>query len=141
MYLIPLEPSHQDESNGVIGFRRQDSASSALVSTLQSSADNSAKCTKVFDKTVIDQDNIITPSTPQNTDSTSSPPPVNTNASPFIPAFGSFLDDSQHFPSNSANKEKSVEILPSKPKHIASLDMLTAAIQFSSFAFMLQLRQ
>ncbi|GBC26314.2 hypothetical protein GLOIN_2v1785090 [Rhizophagus irregularis DAOM 181602=DAOM 197198] len=53
---------------------------------------------------------------------TLSPPPIDTNASPLAPVPGSFLDDSQHFPSNSADKGKSVEILPPEPKRAASPD-------------------
>ncbi|PKY54739.1 hypothetical protein RhiirA4_473715, partial [Rhizophagus irregularis] len=88
-----------------------------------------------------DQDNILTPPAPQDTTSTSSPPPVDTNTSPFVPDSGTSLQDSQHSPSNSADKGKSVEITPFKPECVASSNASTAAIQSSPFAFMLWLRQ
>ncbi|PKY36901.1 hypothetical protein RhiirB3_460660 [Rhizophagus irregularis] len=88
----------------------------------------------------MDQDNILTFPAPQDNAPTLSPPPIDTNASPLAPVPGSFLDDSQHFPSNSADKGKSVEILPPEPKRAASPDAFTATIQSSPFAFMLRLR-
>ncbi|PKC54210.1 hypothetical protein RhiirA1_477755 [Rhizophagus irregularis] len=83
----------------------------------------------------MDQDNILTPPAPQDNTSTSSPPPVNTNAPPSVPDTGTSLDDSQHSPSNSADKGKSVEILPPEPDHAASPDASTAAIQSSPLHF------
>ncbi|GET58915.1 hypothetical protein GLOIN_2v1785090 [Rhizophagus irregularis DAOM 181602=DAOM 197198] len=77
----------------------------------------------------MDQDNILTPPAPQDNTSTSLPPPVDTNTSPSAPDSGTSLEDSQHFPSNSADKEKSVEILPPEPERAASPDASTAAIQ------------
>ncbi|PKC52740.1 hypothetical protein RhiirA1_480800 [Rhizophagus irregularis] len=62
----------------------------------------------------MDQDNILTPPAPQDNASTSSPPPVDTNASPSAPDSGTSLDDSQHAPSNSVDKGKSLRPLLSK---------------------------
>ncbi|PKB93072.1 hypothetical protein RhiirA5_442424 [Rhizophagus irregularis] len=64
----------------------------------------------------MDQDNILTPPAPQDNTSTFSPPLVDTNASPSAPDSGTSLDDSQHSPSNSADKGKSVGILPPEPE-------------------------
>ncbi|PKY28981.1 hypothetical protein RhiirB3_391469 [Rhizophagus irregularis] len=83
----------------------------------------------------MDQDNILTPPAPQDNTSTSSPPPVDTNASPSAPDSGTSLDDSQHSPSNSADKGKSVEIFPPEPERAASPDASTAAIQSSLLRF------
>ncbi|PKB98591.1 hypothetical protein RhiirA5_431129 [Rhizophagus irregularis] len=90
--------------------------------TSQPLTDNSAKRTRVSSEPVMDQDNILTFPAPQDNAPTLSPPPIDTNASPLAPVPGSFLDDSQHFPSNSADKGKSVEILPPEPKRAASPD-------------------
>ncbi|PKY37033.1 hypothetical protein RhiirB3_461138 [Rhizophagus irregularis] len=81
----------------------------------------------------MDQDNILTPPAPQDNASTSSPPPVDTNASPSAPDSGTSLDDSQHAPSNSVDKGKSVGILSPEPDHAASPDASTVAIQSSPF--------
>ncbi|PKY36306.1 hypothetical protein RhiirB3_458604, partial [Rhizophagus irregularis] len=65
----------------------------------------------------------------------SSPPPVETNASLSAPNSGTSLNDSQHSPSNSADKGKSVEILPPEPERAASPDASIAAIQSSLLRF------
>ncbi|PKK44480.1 hypothetical protein RhiirC2_835013, partial [Rhizophagus irregularis] len=103
--------------------------------TSQLSTDNFAKCTWVSSEPVMDQDNILTPSAHQDNTSTSSPPPVDTNAPPSAPDTGTSLDDSQHSPSNSVDKGKSVEILPPEPDRAASPDASTAAIQSSPLRF------
>ncbi|PKC05105.1 hypothetical protein RhiirA5_421331 [Rhizophagus irregularis] len=97
--------------------------------------DNSAKRTQVSSEPIMDQDNILTFPASQDTASISSPPPVNTNTSPSAPDSGTSLDDSQHFPSNSADKEKSVDILPPEPERAASPDASTATIQSSLLRF------
>ncbi|PKK80590.1 hypothetical protein RhiirC2_3861, partial [Rhizophagus irregularis] len=83
----------------------------------------------------MDQDNILTPPAPQDNTPTSSPPPVDTNASPSAPNSGTSLDDSQHFPSNSADKGKSVKILPPELERAASPDASSAAIQSSPLRY------
>ncbi|PKK57716.1 hypothetical protein RhiirC2_721041 [Rhizophagus irregularis] len=98
------------------GVQGQGSSLSTTVSTLQPLTDNSAKYT-------------------QDTTLTSSSPPADTNASPLTPDTGTSLDDSQHSPSNSADKGKSVGILPSELEHAASPDVFTAAIQSSPLRF------
>ncbi|PKB97196.1 hypothetical protein RhiirA5_433564, partial [Rhizophagus irregularis] len=103
--------------------------------TSQPSTDNSAKRTRVSSEPVMDQDNILTPPAPQDNTLTSSSPPVDNNASPSAPDSGTSLDDSQHSPSNSADKGKSVEILPPEPERAASPDASTAAIQSSLLRF------
>ncbi|CAB4420331.1 unnamed protein product [Rhizophagus irregularis] len=133
----PKRPAQSPPSGNVQG---QGSSTSTPVSTSQPSTDSSNKRTRVSSEPVMDQDNILTPPAPQDTTSTSSPPPVDTNASPSAPDSGASLEDSQHFPSNSANKGKSVEITPPEPERVASPDASTAAIQSSPFAFMLRLR-
>ncbi|PKB97152.1 hypothetical protein RhiirA5_433641 [Rhizophagus irregularis] len=79
-------------------------------------------------------------SPPSDTASTSPASPVEINVFPFAPNFGTSLDDSQHSPSNSADKGKTVEISPLEPEHAASPDVSIAAIQSFPFTFMLQLR-
>ncbi|PKK61921.1 hypothetical protein RhiirC2_791126 [Rhizophagus irregularis] len=105
------------------------------VSTSQPSTDNSAKCIRVSSEPVMDQNNILTPPAPQETALTSPSPPVDTNTSPSASDSGTFLDDSQHFPSNFTDKGKSVEILPSESECAASPDASTAAIQSSPLRF------
>ncbi|PKK57890.1 hypothetical protein RhiirC2_797226 [Rhizophagus irregularis] len=58
------------------------SSSSTSVSTLQSLTNNLAKCTQMSSEPVMNQDNILIPPALQDTSSTSSPPSVDTNASP-----------------------------------------------------------
>ncbi|EXX72741.1 hypothetical protein RirG_066420 [Rhizophagus irregularis DAOM 197198w] len=128
----PKRPAQSPPSGNVQG---QGSSASAPSPTSQPSTDNSAKRTRVSSEPVMDQDNILTPPAPQDNTSTSSPPPVDTNASPSVPDSGTSLDDSQHSPSNSADKGKSVEILPPEPEHTASPDASTAAIQSSPLRF------
>ncbi|RGB35480.1 hypothetical protein C1646_759245 [Rhizophagus diaphanus] len=82
--------------------------------TFTSSANSSAKRTKVSDSETMNIDNIIPPPASQDTASTLSPPPVDTNASPSAPASG-----------------KSVEITPSEQERAAFPDALNAAIQSS----------
>ncbi|PKY34777.1 hypothetical protein RhiirB3_454822, partial [Rhizophagus irregularis] len=113
----------------------QGSSASTPGPTSQPSTDNSAKRTRVSSEPVMDQDNILTPPAPQDNTSTSSPPPVDTNAPPSVPDTGTSLDDSQHSPSNSADKGKSVKILPPEPDRAASPDASTAAIQSSPLHF------
>ncbi|PKB95766.1 hypothetical protein RhiirA5_385794 [Rhizophagus irregularis] len=133
----PKRPAQSPPSGNVQG---QGSSTSTSGPTSQPLTDNSAKRTRVSFEPVMDQDNILTPPAPQDNTSTSSPPPVDTNASPSAPDSGTSLDDSQHSPSNSADKGKSVESLPPEPERTASPDASTAAIQSSPFAFMLRLR-
>ncbi|PKC10468.1 hypothetical protein RhiirA5_414340 [Rhizophagus irregularis] len=97
----------------------QGSSTSALAPTLQPLADNLAKCT--WDIT------------------TTSPSPVDNNMSPLESVSGSSLENSQHFPSNSADKGKFVEILPSESECVAFSDVSFVAIQSFFFAFMLWL--
>ncbi|CAB4399986.1 unnamed protein product [Rhizophagus irregularis] len=118
----------------------QGSSASTPGPTSQPLTDNSAKRTQVSSEPVMDQDNILTPPALQNNTSTSSPPPIDTNASPLVPNSGTSLDDSQHSPSNSADKGKSVDILPPELERAASPDTSSAAMQSSPFATMLQLR-
>ena len=77
----------------------------------------------------------MTPPASQDTTSTSSPPPVDTNTSPSASNSGTSLEDSQHSPSNSADKGKSVDITPPEPEHAASPDASSAAIQSSPLRF------
>ncbi|GBC14980.1 hypothetical protein RIR_jg10102.t1 [Rhizophagus irregularis DAOM 181602=DAOM 197198] len=128
----PKRPAQSPPSGNVQG---QGSSASTSGPTSQPLTDNSAKCTRVSSEPVMDQDNILTPPAPQDNTSTSSPPPVNTNASPSAPDSGTSLDDSQHSPSNSADKGKSVEILPPEPERAVSPDASTAAIQSSPLLF------
>ncbi|CAB4440162.1 unnamed protein product [Rhizophagus irregularis] len=113
----------------------QGSSTSTPVLTSQPSTDSSNKRTRVSSEPIMDKDNVLTPPAPQNTTSTSSPPPVDTNASPSAPDSGTSLEDSQHSPSNSADKSKSVEITPPEPERAASPDASTAAIQSSPLRF------
>ncbi|CAB4434468.1 unnamed protein product [Rhizophagus irregularis] len=115
----PKRPAQSPSSGNVQG---QGSSTSTPVLISQPLTDSSNKRTR-----------------PQDTTSTSSPPPVDTNASPSAPDSGTSLEDSQHFPSNSADKGKSVEITPPEPERAASPDASTATIQSSPFAFMLRL--
>ncbi|CAB4407434.1 unnamed protein product [Rhizophagus irregularis] len=128
----PKRPAQSPPSGNVQG---QGSSTSTSVSTSQHLTDSSNKRTRVSSEPVMDQDNILTPPAPQDTTSTSSPPPVDTNASPSAPDSGTSLEDSQHFPSNSADKGKSVEIAPPEPERAASPDASTAAIQSSPLRF------
>ncbi|RGB24237.1 hypothetical protein C1646_773361 [Rhizophagus diaphanus] len=105
---------------------------STFTFTSQPSADSSAKRTKVSDsKTTMNIDNVLPPPAPQDTTSTSSPPSVDTNVSPSAPASGTSLEDSQHSPSNSADKGKSVKITPPEQERAASSDVSNTAIQSS----------
>ncbi|GBC51658.1 hypothetical protein RIR_jg26317.t1 [Rhizophagus irregularis DAOM 181602=DAOM 197198] len=128
----PKRPAQSPPSGNV---QDQGSSASTPSPTSQPSTDNSAKRTRVSSESVIDQDNILTPPAPQDNTSTSSPPPVDTNASPSAPDSGTSLDDSQHSPSNSADKGKSVGILPPEPKRATSPDASTAAIQSSPLRY------
>ncbi|CAB4406020.1 unnamed protein product [Rhizophagus irregularis] len=128
----PKRPAQSPPSGNVQG---QGPSTSTPVLTSQPSADNSNKRTRVSSEPVMDQDNILTPPAPEDTASTSSPPPVDTNASPSAPDSGASLEDSQHSPSNSADKGKSVEITPPEPERAASPDASTAAIQSSPLRF------
>ncbi|PKY54466.1 hypothetical protein RhiirA4_473294 [Rhizophagus irregularis] len=128
----PKRSAQSPPSGGVQG---QGSSSSFTISTSQPSTDNSAKRTRISSEPVIDQDNILTPPAPQDTVPTSSSPPVNTNMSPSAPDSGTSLEDSQHSPSNSADKGKSVEITPPEPECAASSDASTAVIQSSPLRF------
>ncbi|PKC52842.1 hypothetical protein RhiirA1_480554 [Rhizophagus irregularis] len=103
----PKCPAQSPPSGNVQG---QGSSASTPGPTSQPSTDNSAKRTRVSSEPVMDQDNILTLSAPQDNTSTSSPSP---------PDSGTFLDDSQHSSSNSADKGKSVEILPPEPERAA----------------------
>ncbi|PKB99918.1 hypothetical protein RhiirA5_428967 [Rhizophagus irregularis] len=118
----PKRPAQSPPSGNVQG---QGSSASTPDPTSQPTTDNSAKRTRVSSEPVMDQDNILTPPAPQDNASTSSPPPVDTNASPSAPDSGTSLDDSQHAPSNSVDKGKSVEILSPEPDHAASPDAST----------------
>ncbi|EXX61896.1 hypothetical protein RirG_166860 [Rhizophagus irregularis DAOM 197198w] len=128
----PKRPAQSPPSGNVQG---QGSSASTSGLTSQPLTDNSAKRTRVSSEPVMDQDNILTPPALQDNTSTSSPPPVDTNASPSAPDSGTSLDDSQHSPSNSADKGKSVDILPPEPERAASPDASTAAIQSSLLRF------
>ncbi|GBC50860.2 hypothetical protein GLOIN_2v1785090 [Rhizophagus irregularis DAOM 181602=DAOM 197198] len=128
----PKRPAQSPSSGNVQG---QGSSVSTPGPTSQPSTDNSAKRTRVSSEPIMDQDNILTPPAFQDNTSTSSPPPVDTNAPPSAPDTSTSLDDSQHSPSNSADKGKSVEILPPKPDRATSPDMSTAAIQSSPLRF------
>ncbi|GBC46363.2 hypothetical protein GLOIN_2v1785090 [Rhizophagus irregularis DAOM 181602=DAOM 197198] len=128
----PKRPAQSPPSGNVQG---QGSSASTPGPTSQPLTDNSAKRTWVSSEPIIDQDNILTPPAPQETTLTSSPPPVETNASLSAPNSGTSLNDSQHSPSNSADKGKSVEILPPEPKRAASPDASIAAIQSSLLRF------
>ncbi|RGB34726.1 hypothetical protein C1646_760158 [Rhizophagus diaphanus] len=77
-------------------------------------------------------DNVLLPSASQETTSTSSPPPVDSNMSPSAPASGTSLEDSQHSPSNSTDKGKSVKITPPEQERAASPDASNVVIQSSS---------
>ncbi|PKB92665.1 hypothetical protein RhiirA5_387639, partial [Rhizophagus irregularis] len=122
----PKRPAQSPPSGNVQG---QGSSASTPGPTSQPLTDNSAKRIRVSSEPVMDQDNILTSPAPQDNTLTSTPPPVNTNASLLAPASGTSLDDFQHSPSNSADKEKSVEILPPEPKRAASPDAFTTTIQ------------
>ncbi|EXX55524.1 hypothetical protein RirG_224760 [Rhizophagus irregularis DAOM 197198w] len=128
----PKRPAQSLPSGNVQG---QGSSASTPGPTSQPSTDNSAKHTRVSSEPVMDQDNILTPPASQDNASTSSPLPVDTNASPSAPDSGTSLDDSQHFPSNSVDKGKSVEILPPEPERAASPNVSTATIQSSLLHF------
>ncbi|EXX58743.1 hypothetical protein RIR_jg31935.t1 [Rhizophagus irregularis DAOM 181602=DAOM 197198] len=128
----PKRPAQSPPSGNVQG---QGSSASTPDPTSQPTTDNSAKRTRVSSEPVMDQDNILTPPAPQDNASTSSPPPVDTNASPSAPDSGTSLDDSQHAPSNSVDKGKSVGILSPEPDHAASPDASTVAIQSSPLHF------
>ncbi|CAB4432302.1 unnamed protein product [Rhizophagus irregularis] len=128
----PKRPAQSPPSGDVQG---QGSSTSTPVSTSQPSTDSSNKRTRVSSEPVMDQDNILAPPASQDTTSTSSPPPVDINASPSAPDSGASLEDSQHSPSNSADKGKSVEITPPGPERAASPDASTAAIQSSTLRY------
>ncbi|CAB4406018.1 unnamed protein product [Rhizophagus irregularis] len=128
----PKRPAQSPPSGNVQG---QGSSTSTPVSTSQPLTDSSNKRTRVSSEPVMDQDNILTPPAPQDTTSTSSPPPVDINASPSAPDSGASLEDSQHSPSNSADKGKSVDITPPGPERAASPDASSAAIQSSPLRF------
>ncbi|CAB4416055.1 unnamed protein product [Rhizophagus irregularis] len=128
----PKRPAQSPPSDNVKG---QGPSTSTPVLTSQPSTDSSNKRTRVSSEPVMDQDNILSPPAPQDTTSPSSPPPVDTNASPPAPDSGTSLEDSQHSPSNSADKGKSVEITPPEPERAASPDASTAAIQSSPLRY------
>ncbi|CAB4413042.1 unnamed protein product [Rhizophagus irregularis] len=131
-FSAPKRPAQSPPSGNVQG---QGSSTSTPVSTSQPSTDSSNKRSRVSSELVMDQDNILSPPAPQDTTSTSSPPPVDTNASPSAPDSSTSLEDSQHSPSNSADKGKSVEITPPEPERAASPDAFTAAIQSSPLRY------
>ncbi|RGB30782.1 hypothetical protein C1646_764927 [Rhizophagus diaphanus] len=125
---------HSTQSPSLENISSQGPFTSTITSQL--SANFSVKRTKIFIfKTIININIIISSSTPQDTTSTSSSPSIDTNMFSSTPVSKISVDDSQHFPFNSADKDKSVKISLSEYKHTASPDILHTTIQFFLFRY------